>query len=269
LDAARTSVNPSSFDLKIARAREHLEVLKKEIVAFIKSDAHVVRLDEHSDNVRLIFGLDAPPPARLSVLIGDVVHNARSALDHLANDLVRADGNTPHSRCAFPVFDTKVGFEKHGLPLIAGMNPDALCAIRWLQPYHSGIEFRMHFLWILHYLWNTDKHRQLNAVNGFNFTHAINLLERGPLPDAPGPLACFPSTFTPGVVHDGEELATFPMTRTEMQARQLDVEVDGATLVCLDESPEWKSWGVEVVLEAILTYIESVVLPPLRPFLHR
>lgn len=44
-----------------------------------------------------------PPPLRLGVIVGDLVHNVRSALDHLVWQLVLANAQQPTRATQFPV----------------------------------------------------------------------------------------------------------------------------------------------------------------------
>lgn len=46
------------------------------------------------------------------MVIGDAVHNARAALDHLVWQLVLAAGNTPNRRTGFPVAEDDRNFRR-------------------------------------------------------------------------------------------------------------------------------------------------------------
>ena len=60
-----------------------------------------------------------------ALMIGDCVHNLRSALDYLAHELVRANGGTPDDHTQFPVHAAPGGVRVHG-----GIADDALAAHR-------------------------------------------------------------------------------------------------------------------------------------------
>ncbi len=47
--------------------------------------------------------ISQPIPHHLSLVIGDIVHNLRSAFDHLAYQAVIAGGDTPTTNTEFPV----------------------------------------------------------------------------------------------------------------------------------------------------------------------
>jgi len=133
---------------------------------------------------------DAPtlPPA-LSVMFGDALHNMRSALDHLAWQLVLRDGGQPTQQTQFPL-------QLHrrsdgGFPEIRG---GVAAATRQLldevQRYADddlGADPRLHPLAVLKTLSNIDKHRELllgvAVVSGGSWSCDVGVaasFERGP-----------------------------------------------------------------------------------------
>lgn len=91
---------------------------------------------------------------------GDVIHNLRSALDHLAWELAKWKTGEPIKplNCCFPIgrdIDNYKSIKAGGA--VAGMSPEAKKAIDDLRPYKSGAEA----LWMIHYLDIIDKHRHL------------------------------------------------------------------------------------------------------------
>jgi hypothetical protein len=122
-----------------------------------------------------------------SLLVGDALHNLRSALDLLAFALANAHTSPlPKEfveRSEFPIFGDEDG-EGHtgvgslrfkerskngrptprsGLAKIAGWHPDAQTAVEGLQPYKRGNDFRTDSLWLLHELDRVSKHRLLHV----------------------------------------------------------------------------------------------------------
>jgi hypothetical protein len=58
------------------------------------------------------FQIREPPPPRLGVLLGDVLHNLRSALDHLMWQVTVLDGGTPNRSTQFPIIrKSKAAFD--------------------------------------------------------------------------------------------------------------------------------------------------------------
>ncbi len=115
----------------------------------------------------------------LAALVGDVLFNVRSALDHLAVELIPRERRTRHilRLAQFPIFtcniderDPITGSYLHGNQRgnwdrqTKGLTKEALDAVKWHQPYNftsQGLNPRDSSLAILSSLQNADKHRQL------------------------------------------------------------------------------------------------------------
>src|SRR3954463_2823501 len=80
--------------LKIARAREHLDAVTAAITIWLETEPNETRSKPapipprqpaYLDNDTQVLPVFVPgdPPARLSILVGDCVTNARAALDHV------------------------------------------------------------------------------------------------------------------------------------------------------------------------------------------
>lgn len=120
------------------------------------------------------------PPPEWSPIIGDIVHNYRSALDHLAYQLVRraGGGRGVAGQTAFPVF-TEDPFDPDAHPTItaagealtrwgrqtARMDADDIELIKMVQPYRGNVEPGLHPLAILNKLSNWDKHKELTFAS--------------------------------------------------------------------------------------------------------
>lgn len=101
--------------------------------------------------------------------IGEVVHALRSALDHLAWQLVIAGGGTPNNRTQFPVCKRKTKTrvfkclpyprKKFRLRISGEVPPRALALIEAVQSYHGTDESRR--ISAINELDVFDKHREL------------------------------------------------------------------------------------------------------------
>jgi hypothetical protein len=127
------------------------------------------------------------PDPEWSAIIGDCVHNLRTALDYLATQLVRVSGHTPNQKTMFPVMSRRppsqsglrrIFGRKAGRVLVhGGVRDDILQVVDSVQPYH-GSRLGRH-LWRLRELDVVDKHRQLLLVVtvprafGFDFNPAL------------------------------------------------------------------------------------------------
>jgi hypothetical protein len=99
---------------------------------------------------------------------GDIVHNLRSALDHLAWELAKWKTGLPKkpNQCCFPIgrsLDNYKAIKRGGA--VAGMSPEAKKAIDDLRPYKEGNEP----LWRIHHLDIVDKHRHL-LITGYQIS---------------------------------------------------------------------------------------------------
>jgi len=163
-------------------SREHLDSLQTEIgainAAFKKDELFDIVQDNDPDSGYSIFRLrqlKPIPTARLGVLVGDVVHQARSAFDNLIEALnIREVGHaTPNTE--FPIYENENVFlrgrTERGKRRIrpasdkmGRISAEAVEIIKELQPYHRGDDYTSHPLWILHHLWIMDKHRNPSVV---------------------------------------------------------------------------------------------------------
>jgi hypothetical protein len=97
-----------------------------------------------------------------------MLHDLRSALEHLAWQLVIANGNQPiEQESKFPVLKVRPTANKQGvhpLPEIpGGAGPNARALLDDSQPYQFGAEYALHPLWQLDALWKIDKHRHVTV----------------------------------------------------------------------------------------------------------
>lgn len=161
--------------LKLIRAEEHLQAFKSEVAQYLESQPYELKEDRDSDPGALLVTLRARnfPHGRWSVIIGDFVHNLRSALDHLAAQLVKAAGNDPiHDRrpkTQFPILTRRPNTPggSPGVAVIAGgVSPAAASLVDFLQPYQLRNPTQ-HPLALLAELSNRDKHQRMNVVMSF------------------------------------------------------------------------------------------------------
>jgi len=117
------------------------------------------------------------PPAMIGVILGDVVNNVRSALDHLACQFVIHSGNKPTRSTAFPIMTENpkldAGTKRYWERSTDGMSVDIKTLLDGPQPYQGGDDAGPKFLAILAALSNWDKHRDIHVIGhahlGSNF----------------------------------------------------------------------------------------------------
>lgn len=148
-------------DSKFARARRNVDEIAHEVQRFFSSTPYRLERSE-TDEGDLVYTVRvaAQPPMEWALIIGDAVHNARSALDHLAYALVARDGGTPGDHTSFPIANGPGGYGDKLRSGMRGARQATRDAIRDLQPWRGGDDE----LWRLHRLDIVDKHRLLVAV---------------------------------------------------------------------------------------------------------
>jgi hypothetical protein len=143
---------------KIERAKKHIRDLEAFVHAPGGNDLHEIKaeLDPQSgDKVHRVY--TRPVPVDVGLLIGDAIHNLRSALDHLVWQLVLAAGNEPDRNTAFPIQESAPADETKPSGKVKGVEPAAVRLIDSLKPYQGGSDD----LWAIHHLDIIDKHRLL------------------------------------------------------------------------------------------------------------
>lgn len=155
---------------KIARAEEHLALLDAEVRAFIEGDPQPISLSipylDTDSGWHLVYGVvEREPPPRLGIILGDVLHNVRSALDHLVWQLVLLNGSTPNRDNAFPMAFREDGWDdaiRKGR--LRGVCKTHIETIKKVQPYHGPNGPERTYTGMLSTLSNVDKHRVVHAT---------------------------------------------------------------------------------------------------------
>lgn len=159
---------------KLSRARDHLKDIDA-IVERWKSAVNelgntIVGSQYQPDVIELILPKCPPVDENLPLIIGDYVHNLRSALDHLAKQLAALDKKTNiYRQLSFPIFATQRGWKDKGISKIKPFVCDkAFEAVKREQPYHAlefGKDPLKRILWVLQELDDIDKHRVIVVVS--------------------------------------------------------------------------------------------------------
>jgi hypothetical protein len=174
------SSDEPGYRLKLRRAKEHLDAIDTEARAFTEHNLDgAVPFEAEPDDKWTIFrrGNVEPPDPRWGTLLGDFIHNARSALDNLVCAMIlRQDPDASLEHAAFPAYE---GWKQWNAEIInrdraaAGPAPtdgvaaDVLAVIEESQPYHiKGAATRKRApLLRLQTASNLDKHRTLHAAS--------------------------------------------------------------------------------------------------------
>ncbi len=149
---------PPVGTVKLNRAKEHINQLNAEFGKFLDEKPYKFSVQYDKDrtlgNLIVRVRKDAPI-LRWSVLIGDAIHNLRSALDHMVCELVLTGKSQITRHNQFPIHKTAHDYKSNKSREIKGICPRAEHIIDRLQPYGDGNKS----YWRLHQVDIYDKHR--------------------------------------------------------------------------------------------------------------
>ena len=184
----------SSWRLKINRAvvlRVELETLISEYLSQFPPE--IIDNTWNGRKMKVELRLRKAPDTQWSTLLGDIIHNYRSSLDSLyfslisylarARDMELSDDD--QRRLAFPIQDTRRGFDKYSFGLSDYGSKLLKDDLSGFQPFEYINEFvdaaeiatvtSGHPLHILKVLSDIDKHRSLHLIHCYPYTYAIGL----------------------------------------------------------------------------------------------
>lgn len=158
--------------LKIERAGSQADDLYAQARALyhpIESEEPAYRIDFKRDadprKWRAVFTVLKELPDSWSILLGEIIYNLRSALDHLVYEASALDEDgKPLTGTEFPIFMDEGLFRKRAPYRMRGLNDATRALVEKYQPFAHGDPNIIHYLWLLQQLSNTDKHRLLNIV---------------------------------------------------------------------------------------------------------
>lgn len=148
--------------LKVKRAKNHIRDIDRERIAFSSSNTHfgIPKYNVETNTTQFILGETPEIDFDIRLLLGDAVHNLRTALDHLACELARSVG-VKDPMDYFPIFETRDIYEAKSPGKTKGIPQEAKTFIdQSICPYGGEDDL----LWGLHGLDRIDKHRLLLAV---------------------------------------------------------------------------------------------------------
>lgn len=176
-----------------------------------------------------------PPDPMIVMMLGDFVHNLRSALDHVA---VACSAQKYRKAASFPIaakdpfaldaagefVDRDGDARKSYLLAIRGMNFTVRAMVAEVQPYGRSPEsdvFR-----ILSVLDNADKHREMIAIGSGLRGATLSLSIRG-IPHSAHTLG--PNDF----FYDGAKVFSFTVVNRQLKDSEVDVKCSGATRISI------------------------------------
>jgi hypothetical protein len=156
-------------DAKYQRSGELHTALGTAVNEWMKSAPVYAEVIPASDrrSFEIVLRVPNPPPVeRWSLLLGEYLHDARSALDALTWELANLTGQeiARPNNVQFPLELTPGDFRKAELGPLATIPADYIGRMRQLQPFTTDVPKGHALSWLRH-LNNHDKHRSLIACS--------------------------------------------------------------------------------------------------------
>ncbi|MHB8703262.1 MAG: hypothetical protein ACYC8W_03800 [Candidatus Tyrphobacter sp.] len=179
---SKLKLDLSQSRAKVARARIHLESLLRNIHdpagPIYKDTAYAIRVSQIDKNGWCFIALTPRKLGKheLGVIVGDLVHCLRSALDYIVAALAKKSKAKRTEKHQFPIFTSEIRYNKRAgdkssaVPsgCISGVKI-GLALLHGVQPFHRKKNSFSHPLNILRELSNSDKHHIVAA----SIPHAI------------------------------------------------------------------------------------------------
>jgi hypothetical protein len=169
--------------LKFQRAKKHMVDINQEAMRYASSNPYSftrIRMHDSKNEIRARFHITNQPDPMIAVMLGDFVHNLRSALDYV---VVACVPKQRRKYASFPIiFQDIFAKDKNGEFMvkdtqlrenfntaIEGLHQEARAIIIGLQPYDLSlwgqrVDPNIITLGIISRLENADKHRQLITI---------------------------------------------------------------------------------------------------------
>lgn len=248
---------------KLWRSRQlHQQAIEVE-AAHLESPNLCSFVQEQDRKGRLVYRVSevSPTPALISLLVGDMANNLRTALDHLMFLLARPATEKEERAVAFPIVKSSKDFAgtRRNMP---GVPKGVRTLVETLQPYHRRKWPETALLGQLQAINNWDKHRQLAT--------AVASLE-----DSYMNLRAFGTTVTKevhfrGKVKPGTAVARFELGHSQRGAVILIEPRLGYLLVFDDSMPSpIRRATVIATMADIGNFIEHDLLPRFDRFLDK
>ena len=165
-----------SWQLKLDRAREHIDAAKDAVDALIKTQPYALGRELEDEGAKHVYRFTrySDPPLEIGLRVGDAVHNLRSSLDHLALALANKGADTvgvvmtPEEEAGiqFPIVKSSDDFQNQVTrrARLKYVDSVAVDQIRGCQPFRLSAGYIRDPLWIISELDNADKHRRLATL---------------------------------------------------------------------------------------------------------
>ena len=165
---------------KLWRAREKSKEADDLCKDWLKSDFCTFRLEQDRQG-RLVMRIGdiTPAPVEYVLLIGEIAHHLRSALDHLVYPLARPATRRAEDFVKFPLCSTRKRFGSQKARALPGVPRGVVSLVESVQPYHRRKWPETRLLGQLQAIDNWNKHRALPIAASSIETSTFTIEVRG------------------------------------------------------------------------------------------
>jgi hypothetical protein len=248
---------------KLERARDHAKSLNAKVLRFRRRHPYEVVHDRDRRTGEHLLRLlpVEQPPLQWAVEAGEVLHDLRSALDHLVYQLVGLNKDPPRGQLSprspwnalrFPICTGPADFWLAARRGLWGIDKPTRELIEAYQPYRRSQDDPANDpLWRLAALSDIDKHRPLHLVGAW-----IQAAEP-PLVVVRGATLSDLHTRGPGAIDENAELARFCLAGP---SRTVQIEHHFLFHVAFDEPGPLGGWDIDFVsaLLAVADHAEEI-----------
>lgn len=245
-----------SARIKLDRAKQIGTELDTSVDNYIKS---VPTELETEANLRTRIGttkvrIKKPVPPMIGAIVGDILHNLRSALDTLIYDVSRNHSDFQPNSTSFPIYGNRSGFERKAFTNGLRFSPQSIqLLVQDLQPWKEGHPW----LWLLHMANIEDKHRLLTPVASIVKNIDIGLSIKHPSSDE---MIKLPQIFLKPAdksqLRDGDPIWTAPLDLSEEISKSEPVF---RFELCFDETAHLGGLTLGETLGPIWLSVEEII----------
>lgn len=278
--AQEARIGSADFSRKLNRAKAQIDTLEESIQGWLQGNAYalVEELEPETGEYVLKAKITEPPSDQWPLIVGETVHNLRSALDHIAYSMAFDGYKAQHPggsgipanhqrRIMFPIVaasnDARLTVEQFYAQVAVGqlryVPGPAAASIEGLQPYkRSAGNPTGDPLWVINELDVLDKHRKLATVAIANPLQSLQI--------GGGDVHIKKLYIGGGPVEHDSEIMRWAIEG--IGGASVKMERQFARFVALGEGPG-ESTRSEIVwlLRSLHNYVANTVLPELTPFL--
>jgi hypothetical protein len=242
--------------VKLERARRHIAELRAAYVEYLKSKPLLVHPTEAENGDQVwIAKFQQPIPVEWAAILGDAIHNTRSALDLMVWQLVELNGQKPGKSTFFPIgLRPSPDFSATMLASLKGCSPHIVRLVQKLRPYKGGNGK----LCLLHELDIIDKHRLILVAGAVCKQLLLKTTMSVPWSKEPitFPTIAVRAASNQPFVREGQEVF-----RVQAAARGSEVQTEYGFVfeLALNEPPELVDQSAGKVLEDLHSYVSRIV----------